>query len=165
MSETISQRDIAKLVPTRYPFLLLDRILEIEPGQRGVGLKNVTVNEPYFVGHFPDEPVMPGVMIIETCAQLVAAVFRSVELLEVKRRDPQAAATWEPTPRVEYIASVERFKFLKPVVPGDQLIVEANVGRRVGQLLQTKVRAVVGKTVVAEGTLITTGRSDPDEDT
>ena len=164
MQETISQGDIARLVPTRYPFLLLDRILEIEPGRRGVGLKNVTVNEPYFVGHFPDEPVMPGVMIIETCAQLVAAVFRSVELLELRRQDPKAAASWEPSPRVEYIASIERFKFLKPVIPGDQLIVEATVGRRVGQLLQTKVRAKVGKALVAEGTLITTGRSDPDQD-
>ncbi len=159
MQDLLTQQDILRLVPNRYPFLMLDRILELEPGKRGVALKNVTVNEAYFKGHFPDLKVMPGVMVIEACAQLIAVVCRSVGLLEAKERDVTAAADWEPTPKIEYIASIERFKFLKPIVPGDQLILEVEIGKKFQQLLRTSVRAKVRTNLVAEGIMIATSRS------
>ena len=159
MQDLLTQQDILKLVPNRYPFLMLDRILELEPGKRGVALKNVTVNEAYFKGHFPDLKVMPGVMVVEACAQLIAVVCRSVGLLEAKERDVAAAADWEPTPKIEYIASIERFKFLKPIVPGDQLILEVEIGKKFQQLLRTSVRAKVRTNLVAEGIMIATSRS------
>jgi 3-hydroxyacyl-[acyl-carrier-protein] dehydratase len=153
----LTQQDILTLVPNRYPFLMLDRILELDPGKSGVGLKNVTANEAYFKGHFPDLKVMPGVMVIEACAQLIAVVCRSVGLLEAKSRG--TAADWEPSPKIEYIASIERFKFIKPIVPGDQLILEVEVGKKFQQLLRTTVRARVRKDLVAEGVMIATSRS------
>ena len=159
MQDLLTQQDILKLVPNRYPFLMLDRILELEPGKRGVALKNVTVNEAYFKGHFPDLKVMPGVMVIEACAQLIAVVCRSVGLLEARERDVAAAVDWEPTPKIEYIASIERFKFLKPIVPGDQLILEVEIGKKFQQLLRTSVRAKVRTNLVAEGIMIATSRS------
>lgn len=159
MQDLLTQQDILRLVPNRYPFLMLDRILELEPGVRGVALKNVTINEAYFKGHFPDLKVMPGVMVIEACAQLIAVVCRSVGLLEARHESGEAADDWEPTPKIEYIASIERFKFIKPIVPGDQLILEAEIGKKFQQLLRTKVRARVRKSLVAEGTMIATSRS------
>jgi 3-hydroxyacyl-[acyl-carrier-protein] dehydratase len=103
--------EIMKILPHRPPFLLVDRITEMEPGKRIVGLKNVTINEPFFPGHFPGHPVMPGVLIIEAMAQVacVLAILSSDESIRSK---------------VTYFAGIDNAKFRKPVFPGDQLRLE-----------------------------------------
>jgi len=103
--------EIMKILPHRPPFLLVDRITEMEPGKRIVGLKNVTINEPFFTGHFPGHPVMPGVLIIEAMAQVacVLAILSSDESVRSK---------------VTYFAGIDNAKFRKPVFPGDQLRLE-----------------------------------------
>lgn len=102
---------IMAILPHRYPFLLVDRIVEIEHGKRCVGIKNVTVNEPFFPGHFPGHPVMPGVLIIEAMAQ-VAGIMASLASDEETRK------------KVTYFMAIDSAKFRKPVVPGDQLRIE-----------------------------------------
>lgn len=102
--------EIMKILPHRYPFLLVDRILELEPGKKIVGLKNVTMNEPFFPGHFPGHPVMPGVLIVEAMAQVAAILaYQSAE---------------ENKGKVTYFVGIDNTKFRKPVVPGDQLRLE-----------------------------------------
>jgi len=103
--------EIMKILPHRYPFLLVDRIVELETGKRIVGIKNVTVNEPFFSGHFPGYPVMPGVLIIEAMAQ-VAAILAYVSSDESVRS------------KVTYFVGIDNARFRKPVVPGDQLRLE-----------------------------------------
>lgn len=111
--------EIMKILPHRYPFLLVDRILEFEEGKKIVGLKNVTMNEPFFPGHFPGHPVMPGVLIIEAMAQVAA-------ILAYKSSDESIRS------KVTYFVGIDNTKFRKPVVPGDQLRLEleANGCRR-----------------------------------
>jgi len=102
--------DIMKLLPHRFPFLLVDRIVEIEPGKKIVGLKNVTINEPFFPGHFPGHPVMPGVLIIEAMAQVAAIfVYHSSD---------------DNNGKITYFVGIDNTRFRKPVVPGDQLRME-----------------------------------------
>jgi 3-hydroxyacyl-[acyl-carrier-protein] dehydratase len=103
--------EIMKILPHRYPFLLVDRIVEVETGKRIVGIKNVTVNEPFFPGHFPGHPVMPGVLIIEAMAQ-VAAILAYVSSDDSVRS------------KVTYFVGIDNARFRKPVVPGDQLRLE-----------------------------------------
>lgn len=105
--------EIQRILPHRYPFLLIDRVLEIEPKQRIVALKNVSVNEPFFNGHFPGFPLMPGVLIVEALAQAGGALL----LTEVPDRQD----------KIMVFSSIERARFRKPVVPGDQLRLEVNV--------------------------------------
>jgi len=118
---------IRKCLPHRYPFLLVDRVLE-RSADRVVGLKNVTANEPFFQGHFPQESVMPGVLIVEAMTQTAAFLVMS--------EDPDA-------PRVGYLTGVDKAKFRRKVVPGDQLIMEAVKTRDRRGLLQAEVTATV----------------------
>ena len=113
MSEIIDINEIKQYIPHRYPFLLVDRIVEIELGKRALGLKNVTINEPFFPGHFPHNPVMPGVLIIEALAQAAAVLAFKTE------------GTIPDKDAMVYFASVDNVRFKRPVVPGDQLILEA----------------------------------------
>lgn len=103
--------EIMKILPHRYPFLLVDRIVELEEGKRCVGIKNVTINEPFFQGHFPGHPVMPGVLIVEAMAQVGGILAYLASDDEVRKK-------------VCYFASIDNVKFRKPVVPGDQLRLE-----------------------------------------
>jgi beta-hydroxyacyl-ACP dehydratase FabZ len=131
---TLDIVEIQKILPHRYPFLLVDRISEMEEG-RIVGLKNVTGNEPFFQGHFPGFPVMPGVLIIEAMAQ-VAGVL--------------ALHRMKGEQRVVYLAMVEQAKFRKPVVPGDQLVLEMKVDRLKASVAKMSGTATVDGAVVAE---------------
>lgn len=110
---TLDIYDIQRILPHRYPFLLIDRVIEITRKQRIVALKNVTVNEPFFAGHFPGHPIMPGVLIVEAIAQAGGALL----LTEVEDRDN----------KLMVFTGIERAKFRRPVVPGDQLRIEVEV--------------------------------------
>lgn len=133
--------DIKRLLPHRYPFLLVDRILELEIGKRVVGLKNVTLNEPFFPGHFPNNPIMPGVLIIEAMAQVggILALLSTPDLQE------EAAI---------YLMGVDKMRFRKPVIPGDQLIMELTTIRGGRKFYKMAGKAFVNQTLVAEGELM-----------
>ena len=129
--------DIMKKLPHRYPFLLVDRIIAMEPSVSVTGLKNVTINEPFFQGHFPGQPIMPGVLIIEAMAQVggVLAFSASSDAKSV------------------FFMSIEKAKFRKPVVPGDQLIMELQVMQKRGNVWKLSGTAKVDDKVVAEADL------------
>lgn len=131
--------DIMKYLPHRYPFLLIDRIIEIEPGKKIVGIKNVTVNEPFFQGHFPGHPVMPGVLIIEAMAQ-VGGIFA---MITDNIGDD----------KVTYFAGIDNARFRKPVVPGDVLRFELILTNCRRGLYCFNGKAYVESTLVAEADL------------
>jgi 3-hydroxyacyl-[acyl-carrier-protein] dehydratase len=137
---------ILRKLPHRYPFLLVDRVLEIEKGVRIKALKNVTINEPFFPGHFPARPVMPGVLMLEALAQ--AAALLSFESLD---GDP-------PDDMVVYFAGIDNARFKRPVGPGDQLILEAAIDRAKSGIYRYKTRATVDGAVVVEADLMCTMR-------
>ena len=128
-------REIQKFLPHRYPFLLVDRIIEIEPGTKAVGIKNVTVNEEFFQGHFPGQPIMPGVLIIEAMAQ-VAGIL--------------AFHSGEQVGKSVYFMSIEKAKFRKPVIPGDQLRLDTYVLQQRGNVWRFSGSATVEGKVAAE---------------
>ena len=125
---------VRRILPQRFPFILVDRVTELEPGTRIVAVKNVTANEPHFVGHFPDQAVMPGVFIIEAAAQAVAIMCRTTTGEEARA----------------YLASTA-MAFRRVVIPGDQMLIEATVSRRVSNLVIAKVKVRVSGAVVADG--------------
>ncbi len=133
-------KDILKNLPHRYPFLLVDRILELEKDQRIVGIKNVTLNEPFFQGHFPERPVMPGVLICEALAQ-VGAIFA---------HNARGGVDGE---RVFVLTGLDRVKFKRPVAPGDQLRLELICLRRRGSFWKMRGVAMVDGKVVAQADL------------
>jgi beta-hydroxyacyl-ACP dehydratase FabZ len=134
--------EILKILPHRYPFLLVDRILEVESGKRVVGIKNVTFNEEFFLGHFPGNPVMPGVLIVEAMAQVAA-----IGLL----------ATFPVGERkLLYLSAVDRCKFRRPVIPGDQLRIEAEILTRKARVCKCRAVATVDGRVCAEAELLST---------
>lgn len=143
------QRILRKL-PHRYPILLVDRVLEIDAGQRIRALKNVTINEPYFMGHFPARPVMPGVLMLEALAQ--AAAILSFESAGADPGDDT----------VVYFAGIDNARFKRPVVPGDQLVLEAAIDRVKSGIYRYKTRATVDGHVAVEADLMCTMRKvDP----
>src|SRR5471030_1771864 len=139
-------REILAHLPHRYPFLLVDRILEMEVGKRVVGLKNVTFNEPFFVGHFPHHPVMPGVLIIEALAQASALLA-----FDTAGRKPDDKT-------VIYFVGIDKARFKKPVVPGDQLMLHGELTRSVRGIWKFATHAKVGDVTVAEAELMCTVR-------
>ncbi len=114
-------REILEILPHRYPFLLIDKVLELLPGERLLALKNVTFNEPFFNGHFPGAPVMPGVLMLEAAAQASA-------LLVLKTREIQTGQKRKPNELI-YFAGIDNARFKRPVFPGDQLMITAQMGR------------------------------------
>jgi 3-hydroxyacyl-[acyl-carrier-protein] dehydratase len=129
-------REIQRVLPHRYPFLLVDRIIELEPGRRARGIKNVTINEPFFAGHFPGYPVMPGVLVLEALAQVGACALLSQE-------------EWQD--RLAYLAGVDRMRFKRMVVPGDQLVLEVELVKLKGLIGKARGRATVEGELVAAG--------------
>ena len=139
-------QEILEYLPHRYPFLLIDRVIECELGKRIKALKNVSVNEPYFNGHFPYYKVMPGVLIVEAMAQ--AAAILSFRTMGIKPDDKS----------VYYFAGIDRARFKKPVMPGDQLVLEVSIERNVRSVVKYAGKAYVGEALVAEAELLCTLR-------
>ncbi len=138
--EPIDIQKVLKLLPHRYPFLMVDRVLEMEVGKRIKALKNVTVNEPHFQGHFPEEPIMPGVLMLEALAQMggilirySTGIFGDAEI---------------------FFASIERARFRHPVKPGDTLILEGEIVGRKGPFWRLKAQASVDGRVVVDAELM-----------
>jgi 3-hydroxyacyl-[acyl-carrier-protein] dehydratase len=138
---TLSADQIRTALPHRHPFVMLDRVTQVEPGEHAVGIKNISVTEPCFAGHFPDRYVFPGVLLLEALAQLAGVVYGTCR-----------AGDASTTPHMGYLASVRSFKFVRPVTPGDQVVLEARAGTAVGALRDFVVSATV------EGELVATGR-------
>ena len=130
----LNNNEIRKLLPHRYPFLLVDRILDIDPKVKAIGLKNVTFNEPFFHGHFPDNPIMPGVLIVEAMAQVSGILaFKSGAV-----------------GNAVYFMSIEKAKFRRPVVPGDQLRFEVSILQQRNKVWKFSGQTFVDDKVVAE---------------
>jgi 3-hydroxyacyl-[acyl-carrier-protein] dehydratase len=135
--------EIQKMLPHRYPFLLVDRVVEIVPGQKLLAYKNVSINEPFFTGHFPGHPVMPGVLILESLAQACAILaYKSAEM--------------DPTREVSYLMAIDGAKFRKPVLPGDRLDLEVTILKHKGPIWKQKGIASVNGVKVAEGEFLAT---------
>jgi len=134
-------QEIINTLPHRYPFLLVDRILEFEKNKRIVGLKNVTINEPFFQGHFPGHPIMPGVLLLEAMAQTGAVLA-----LKSYAGDVQS--------KVIYFMSIDKAKFRKPVVPGDQVRFELELLKMRGSITSLKAEAKVDGALVAEAEMM-----------
>lgn len=133
-------KEIMQVLPHRYPFLLVDRILEVEEGVRVVGIKNVTMNEPFFQGHYPGHPVMPGVLIVEAMAQVSGFLLLNQE----------------NTGKIPYFTGIDSVKFRKPVVPGNQLRIESEMIKLRRNIAKVSSRALVGEEIVTEGELMFT---------
>lgn len=138
----LNSNQIQKIIPHRYPFLLVDAITELEPGKRIVGLKNVTVNEHFFSGHFPGTPVMPGVLIIEAIAQVAAVLV----LREIPDRET----------KLVYFSGIDKARFRRPVVPGDRLELVVEVLRLKPRLGKLRGEAFVNEARVAEAEILST---------
>jgi beta-hydroxyacyl-ACP dehydratase FabZ len=138
--------DIIKILPHRYPFLFVDKIVELEPGQKVVGIKNVTIDEPFFQGHFPGKPIMPGVLIVEAMAQ-TGGVLAGLSIPDFAEQDGK---------RIIYFMSIDKVKFRKPVVPGDQLVFEVVALRTGSRVWKMAGKAFVGGDLAAEAELVAT---------
>ena len=147
MSRALDLHQILKQLPHRYPILLVDRVLEIDKGKRIKALKNVSINEPYFSGHFPHRPVMPGVLMLEALAQ--AAALLAFDMLGTTPDDKT----------VYYFAGIDGARFKRPVEPGDQLILEVTLDRMKAGIFKFKACAKVGEEIAAEAELMCTMRT------
>ena len=139
--------EILAHLPHRYPMLLVDRVLECEPGKRILALKNVSINEPFFSGHFPHHPVMPGVLIVEALAQAAAVLsFRTLGVLPDDKS-------------VYYFVGIDEARFKRPVSPGDQLLLDVSIERTVRGIWKFSGQARVGESIAAEAKLMCTIRT------
>jgi len=136
---TLDINDILRILPHRHPFLLIDRIIDLTPKERIVAVKNVTINEPFFAGHFPNMPIMPGVLIVEAIAQAGGALL----LTEVEDRDD----------KLMVLTGIEKARFRRPVLPGDQLRIEVEVKAWRQTAVRMEGKAFVGGKRVAEATV------------
>ncbi len=143
--ESFDIQKIKKILPHRYPFLLIDRVLEIEPDKRIKALKNITVNEPFFQGHFPSKPVMPGVLIVEAFAQ--AAALLGANAIEEGKLNNDS---------LFYLVGIDKARFRKPVGPGDQLIVEVDFITVRRNIWKYEAAAYVDSKLIASAELLTT---------
>ena len=131
--------EISEKIAQRPPFQMIERVLELNPGECATGIKNVSVNEPYFMGHFPGTPIMPGVLIVESCAQLCSLVIE---------KDEKALEE-----NLYVLLKIDGFKFVKPVIPGDQLVITVNKTKGGGVLVGFDAVVKVGDEIFAKGSL------------
>ncbi|MBT4879095.1 MAG: 3-hydroxyacyl-ACP dehydratase FabZ [Alphaproteobacteria bacterium] len=136
MTKEILLEEILTLIPHRYPLLLVDRVVDYTENKSATGVKNVTFNEPHFTGHFPDKPIMPGVLIVEALAQTSAIMV--------------SKSNSDKGDKLVYFMSIDNVKFRKPVVPGDQLILKVETIQNRGQVWKFKGEAFVNEKIVAE---------------
>jgi 3-hydroxyacyl-[acyl-carrier-protein] dehydratase len=146
--ELIEAKQLMTMLPHRYPFLMLDRLVEVRHGHSATGIKNVTVNENFFLGHFPGHPVMPGVLIVECMAQAAAALV--IETLRPGRQSP-----------IVYFMSIDNAKFRRPVVPGDQLRIHVVKNRKRGNVWRFDGEVKVDGVTVAQGSFTAMIMDDP----
>jgi 3-hydroxyacyl-[acyl-carrier-protein] dehydratase len=132
--------EISKNLPHAFPLRMIDRVLEIEKGKKAIALKNVSIDEPYFLGHFENDPVMPGVLILEAMAQTGGLAFQS--------------SFEKGEEGIPVLARIEEFRWKRGVIPGDQIIIEAEVLHVFSNLAKVKVLARAGEEIIAEGTLV-----------
>lgn len=144
----VDVEQIQELLPHRYPFLLVDRVIELESGKRVVAIKNVSINEPFFQGHFPNHPVMPGVLVIEAMAQAAGTLIRLST-----SDDPKSKPLF-------YLAKIDKARFSAKVVPGDQLRLEVTLKRMLRGMGLFEARALVDGSEVASCELMCAGRSE-----
>ncbi len=139
--QPVEIKEILKMLPHRFPFILVDRILEYEAGSSIKGLKNITINEPFFPGHFPVEPVMPGVLIVEAMAQVgtLLAYLTIPEMIGNK---------------IVYFAGIDKVRFRRKVIPGDQIIFDLNILKRKKRIIKMAARALVDDQLVTEAELL-----------
>lgn len=145
MNLPLYYEDIMKVLPHRYPFLLVDRITELELGKRVVGIKNVSINEPFFQGHFPGRPIMPGVLIIEAMAQ-VGGVMARLSMPKLMEKGEDSV----------FFISMDKVKFRRPVLPGDQILFEVEALRTGSRIWKVAGKAYVKDNLVAEAILVAT---------
>jgi len=141
--------EIMRILPHRYPFLLVDRVIEVDPGRRIVALKNVSINEPFFTGHFPGSPVMPGVLTVEAMAQAGAILG----LLDRKPDELQNALV--------YFMGIDEARFRRPIVPGDQMRIQVEVLRRKAIVWKMHGQVWIGSDLAAEATLLSSIGQQP----
>ena len=137
--------EILSYLPHRYPFVLLDRVLDYQVGETITAIKNVTINELFFAGHFPNNPVMPGVLILESMAQAMGIlVFKTLESQGMKRSDKD----------IFYFAGIDKVRFKQPVTPGDQLVLEVRITRQKGPIIKASAVAKVAQDIVCTADLM-----------
>ena len=141
MEKTYDIQAIMDFLPHRYPFILVDRILDLVPGEKITALKNVTINEPFFQGHFPTYPIMPGVLIVEAMAQATGVL--ALESMPAEKRGAPV-----------FFMGLDKVKFRKPVVPGDQLILEVQIIKFRSKVVKASGKAFVEDNIVAEAELM-----------
>ena len=146
MNDTMDIQEILTYLPQRYPILMIDKVIKIVPGKSIIALKNVTVNEPYFLGHFPGKPIVPGVLILEAMAQATGILA-----LHANRERSKEGFLY-------LFAGIDKARFKRPVVPGDQLYIEAEVLKVKGNIWKCKVNAKVENELVCEAELMGAGR-------
>jgi len=144
MDLPLTYKDIIKILPHRHPFLFVDMITELEMGERVVGIKNVTINEYFFTGHFPGKPIMPGVLVIEAMAQVGGILARLSE--------PESMTS--KGDNVIYFVAIDKVRFRKPIFPGDQIIFELTALRKGSRIWKMKGKAMVNKEIAAEAELV-----------
>jgi len=144
MDLPLTYKDIIKILPHRHPFLFVDMITELKVGERVVGIKNVTINEYFFTGHFPGKPIMPGVLVIEAMAQVGGILAKLSEPESMTNKGDNAI----------YFVAIDKVRFRKPIFPGDQIIFELTAMRKGSRIWKMRGKAMVNKEIAAEAELV-----------
>lgn len=162
-------KEILSMLPHRAPFLLIDKVKDCDPGKSAVGIKNVTIDEPFFAGHFPTEPIVPGVLIVESIAQTTAVMYCSAFVEEMKKEEGKLQDPRELAEKIQehvgYLAEIKAMKFLKTVHPGDTMRIETKKKGCFGILSMIEAKVWVDKVLVAEGKIAVSEKPSSEKET